>query len=332
MSQKRDEREEEEESSLSSTQPKFNIHSDENANEAKAPSQLITENNELASQCLSPATPKFNSAAEEEKNSSLNINIVSDTNSADNRAIMSEFSPAADEIEPDAEPNDSSGSEGEGNPKSSTETATAATIFNRPLIYYKRENPLNKRGKKKFSANDENNPVQIILPNNSVCLGYPAHKGADSGSQAALDNASNVNDIDNVIVYANANEEQRSRGKVFFCLAWFLFAADLVLISVLYSKAANTDDTTFNSGSRELNKISYGCVVLEIALGLIGMLFKSQRLLTVFIVAFYIDSLINLIRVYSVLQFVHFVLQISLAHIMTQYKYSLGPIWFQPIQ
>lgn len=50
---------------------------------------------------------------------------------------------------------------------------------------------------------------------------------------------------------------------------------------------------------------------------------QSVRVITIFLLIFYIDALINLIRVYSVLQFIHFVLQLAVCHVMTQYKQTL---------
>ena len=45
---------------------------------------------------------------------------------------------------------------------------------------------------------------------------------------------------------------------------------------------------------------------------------------------FYIDALINLLRVYSVLQITHFFLQVAICQMMTQYKVTLQPTWFTP--
>ncbi len=200
-------------------------------------------------------------------------------------------------------------------------------VYQRPLIYYRRQaTARNRAGNYRNPPPDQ--PTQIFLPNNSICLGFPFSKTSIQAEQN--DGNENNRELDNLVVFSSPTEEQISRAKIFVCLLYFLIPIDLGLISTLFFYKDLSNDTTFSNGTHD--SLTFACTLIELILALIAIHVRDTRLLTAFIMIFYVDSLINLIRAYSVLQFTHFVIQLGICHVASQYKYSLTPTWFTPVQ
>ena len=152
-----------------------------------------------------------------------------------------------------------------------------------------------------------------------MCLGFPPVSGQREEEEE---------DDVRLMVFSLPTEEMRQRMGVFTWLLLVLFALDFVLVCLVYANAGWAQPASFSDG--QMDATTFACTLCEIALGLVAMRGKDTRILTLFVVLYYADALINLLRVYSVLQITHFILQLAICQIMTQYKVTLQPTWFTP--
>ena len=216
---------------------------------------------------------------------------------------------------------------------------TAAEVYARPLLYYKRA-PV--RRARAGAANPpivvDQGPTQLLLPDSSMCLGFrpTAREGSRGGNRGGVGgargdagvNAAGAGDeLDHVVVFTPPNEEQASKTKLFACLLLFLIPADLILICTIYFLGGPVVDTmTYAAGTTDL--VTFLSALVALCLGVLGMKLRDTRILTLFIVVFYIDAIINLVRVSSILQLAQFFMQISVCHVTSLYKVSLVPQWW----
>lgn len=214
-------------------------------------------------------------------------------------------------------------------------------VFQRPLIYYKRQTGVNQRRGAQSAANNNNNddttndiPIQIQLPDNTVCLGFPPDNSlTDSAIHSQPNSGLNPNQVDNLLVYSGPSIEHMQRARIFGWLLMFLLLVDVVLVSLIYFLGRSIGDSaSYNSGPGSFDTLTYTTTMLELGLAVMALILRNTRLATMFMVVYYIDALINLIRVYSVLQFAHFILQLAINHVMGQFKTALLPNWAAPLQ
>lgn len=209
-----------------------------------------------------------------------------------------------------------------------TETELSAKeVWKLPLLFYKTNNPL-RRPRKKFKF-----PLHVRMPGDEVCVGLEARKRGATAPVEEKDNASRF------IVFSYPGESNENRSNVYGCLLYFfLLPADFILSTVifahLYMDGVLFDDmfvqyTDLDDGKSTL-VLSYLCTCLLILLALIGMKLRDTQVLTLAIVVFYVDALVSLIKVYTVLQFSHFVVQLAVAHVLSLFKLRLVPAWFNP--
>lgn len=165
-----------------------------------------------------------------------------------------------------------------------------------------------------------------------MCLGFlPTREVARTnrgvGAGARGEQAAAGDELDHVVVFTPPNEEQAGKTKLFACLLLFLIPADLILICTIYFLGGPVVDTmTYEAGTMDL--ATFLSALVALALGVVGMKLHDTRLLTLFIVVFYIDAIINLVRVSSILQLAQFFMQISVCHVTSLYKISLVPQWW----
>jgi len=215
--------------------------------------------------------------------------------------------------------------------KTSDSQASAEKVWGLPLMFFKTNNPMRSSSKKVQS------PLHLRLPNNQVGLGMPVRKRGE------VEGDDDDDGNERLMVFSSPGLAQNTRSNVFGCLLlFFLLPADLILATVIFIHSylggalfedsldtllQNPDDV---AATKVTHILTFVCTVFTLLLGIIGMRLKDTRIITCFIVVFYIDALVNLVKVYTVLQFSHFVVQLAVCHVMGQYKLTLVPSWFFP--
>lgn len=198
---------------------------------------------------------------------------------------------------------------------------TAADVYARPLLFYKRAAVDRARRQQEVSV-PELGPAQLILPDSGMALGFPPLK--DTTRAARRDDPLAG---DAIVVFTPPNEDQASKTKLWMCILLLLIPADVVLIFTIYFLGdAIIDDDSYSSGTTDL--VSFLCALVALGLGLVGMKLRDTRLLTLFIVIYYVDAMINLVRISSILQLAQFFMQIGVCHSMSHFKSTLVPQWW----
>lgn len=166
--------------------------------------------------------------------------------------------------------------------------------------------------------NPDMNPMQVVLPSKTITLGMPLSGSLSSrAEEETLD--------ENLLVFATPGDEQHMRARVFCCLLYFLMPADIVLVTSMFFGG-----TIIDAPFSLVDLFTYLCTLATLIIGLLAVRYRHNRTLAFFRIVFYVDAIMNLVRVYSITQFSHFILQIAICHIVTQLRNLLLPSWFVP--
>lgn len=160
----------------------------------------------------------------------------------------------------------------------------------------------------------EANPCEIILPGGEIALGMTPVTKVTTTEDEVL----------KCLVYSNPSSTEGRQG---FYIRLFLI---LVPIEIMIVTAMLFDDTyAFDeTAAPEFTQLSYACTIATLVLGVTGVWLREPRVMTVFIVAFNVDAAVNLLRLYSILQFAHFLVQMAICHVVTLMKSTMMPSWF----
>lgn len=215
-------------------------------------------------------------------------------------------------------------------PSTSTNKQTHNTnLYTSQLIHYKlvddkRNTPLN--------TSDE--PIHIILPNNKILLGQQ-YKSNDAQSTAIQQARPNITRHSNILMYFNFNifelpQSLQHKYRVYCILTIVLLLADLSLITSIYFYGGYFDPnlTQYYSGN---DIIMYITNILCIILCYVGLYLRDQRILVTFNVLYYISSVISLLRVYSLVQYSHFIIQLAICHTSRVCRMTAAPLWTNPL-
>jgi hypothetical protein len=203
-------------------------------------------------------------------------------------------------------------------------TRKALAVYNKGLVYYKRNDPLLNRRRR----GRQTDPTHILLPNGKTCLGFPPSEnvGSLTGSQGD-DEAANDDDL---VVFSSPGQDQLHRANVFtWLLSLFLFI-DLIVIIIIFVDGSMVNDIVTSGVDDTPSQLQFACTFVSLILAGVAIRLRDSRLVTLFIAVFYVDALLNLLRVYTALQFTHFIAQLVICHLMTQYRTTLTATWFTP--
>ena len=201
---------------------------------------------------------------------------------------------------------------------------SAAEIYARPLLFYKRAVDRRRQGgDRSADSASELGPAQLLLPDKGMALGFPPLKEPARGNRRREE----PNDGDAVVVFTPPNEEQASKTKLWACILFFLIPADVILICVIFFLgSAKIGNESYDAGTTDL--VTFLCALIALCLGLLGMKLRDTRILTLFITVYYVDAIINLVRVSSILQLAQFFMQIGVCYSMGHFKSSLIGTWW----
>lgn len=221
-------------------------------------------------------------------------------------------------------------------------------LYSQQLIHYKYVDD-----KRDIYNNTVNEPLHVILPNNRIMIAQCSHVIKSISTTNNNDNESNDeqnnynnnnsttrqrinrNTIGSIIMYYNANPYSLpdilySKYKYYAILSIILMLCDILLFTLLYAKANIFDYylTQYYSGN---DSLMYTLNIITCALGLSGLLLHDTRMMTLFTILWYCISLYSLLRVYSVVQYVHFILQIFTCHSVRQCRLLVTSMWSNPL-
>lgn len=201
--------------------------------------------------------------------------------------------------------------------------ADSKKLYNGPLFMHKWYNPLENLGPALAKSDDSKDPIKVTLPFGKVCLGVaPNVKQAHSEIPVAVPPTTQT-----WYIFSTAGEDAAARAKIHACLLRFLLPADLIFVGTMYFQ------TLYAASEAEpymglTDDLAFSATLLGVILGFVAMWQKDARLLTIFICVFIIDSLVNLIRLTTIFQFVQFALQLLICYVGGQFQSILGTSWF----
>ncbi len=214
--------------------------------------------------------------------------------------------------------------DGENGGDDAETTRKALAVYKKGLVYYKRNDPLLNRRR----HGKQTDPTHILLPNGKTCLGFPPSENVGSLTGAADDDAGN-NDQD-LVVFSSPGQDQLHRAAVFSYVLALLIVVDLVLIIAIFTNGSMVNDVVTSGVDDSPSQLQFACTFISLILASVAIKLRDTRLVTLFIAVFYVDALLNLLRVYTALHFAHFVCQLVICHLMTQYRSTLTATWFTP--
>lgn len=234
-----------------------------------------------------------------------------------------------------------------GETKEEDEAAAAvppasSLLYASPLVLLRRNNPILRPARAAGAGGGASSldPTQVRLPGGgggaAIRLGFPPAKGRArpvGGEGGGGEDDEDVREIDedDIVVFSLPGRDQRTRATVYRALISFMLLCDLVLVCLIYAHGPGSIEGSVTNGERDTaGRVALAASLAVITLGFVATHASSARLLTVFVVLYYIDGVISLLRVYSVLQFAHFALQVATASLAMSYQRNLLAAWFSP--
>eukprot|EP00455_Lapot_gusevi_P029309 TRINITY_DN3137_c0_g1_i9.p1 TRINITY_DN3137_c0_g1~~TRINITY_DN3137_c0_g1_i9.p1 ORF type:complete len:159 (+),score=29.50 TRINITY_DN3137_c0_g1_i9:71-478(+) len=130
-----------------------------------------------------------------------------------------------------------------------------------------------------------------------------------------------------LVVFSRMGPEQAVRSRTYSFFLTLLIPADCILLLFIYFRGPLGDGTLRNDPQ---DLISLLCTFSLFLFAVLGFKLKSTRILTFFINALYVDALLTLSQVYSLLQMSHFLIQVAICQTADQFKTTLVSSWFSP--
>ncbi len=137
---------------------------------------------------------------------------------------------------------------------------------------------------------------------------------------------------ENLVVFASPSADQLSRARLWQrVLLFFLLPSDLVLAIVIFalggpSLAPTSSDVSRRGSSADL--VTFLVALAAAALCALAMRLQDTRMLTLFVVLYYVDALLSLVRISEILQLVRFLCQVAVCHIAFLHKQAIQPVWW----
>jgi len=246
--------------------------------------------------------------------------------------------------------------------KDKTDLSTTGTSGSRQPFNNKRDSALNEmysnqiyhmssryKGPKISNGYEElissQHPVQVIYPDryNSTGLAYSATSAAmtETHSPTKLKRKDTFcccfpmphRDWEPMIMYSQdqSHLSELTRYKVTNVMLWvamaFLIALSIVVLLISPFEFDKYGDM-INKRGNMFDYMNIATCVLAIVILLLGMLTKNPKIILTFIVLFAIDAFVNLLRLYSILQFFYFLLQIVVIYLANYFRVLLSPQWY----
>lgn len=205
-------------------------------------------------------------------------------------------------------------------------------LYTQQLTHYKLVDD-----KRNVPANSADEPIHVILPNKRILIGQVSKAVASNSNDTAVQQRTNVTrtNASDIVMYFNFNKFElppsvQHKYNVYCVLTALLLVADLALVSALYFSAAFFDPNLAQSYSGN-DALMYAINILCLTLCAVGLILRDERMLTVFNMCYYTAALISLLRVYSFVQYSHFILQLAVCHTARVCRVTAAPVWTTPL-
>jgi hypothetical protein len=74
--------------------------------------------------------------------------------------------------------------------------------------------------------------------------------------------------------------------------------------------------------------LTFFVALAALSLCVVGMHLRDSRMLALFVVIYYVDALLSLVRIASIPQLVRFLCQVSVCHVTFLHKQAIQPVWW----
>ena len=189
-------------------------------------------------------------------------------------------------------------------------------------------------------------PLQVIYPDkyNTTGLAYSATSKAMMETNDPINKRKQKKyfcccfpiperDYEPMIMYSSENPQLNTllRYKFTHAGVW-IFLGLCILVSIIVFILSPFEYQSYKNLHHKA-KIGFDvCNLIVMAVSLIililGVLTKNPQIVLVFIIIYTIDAFINLLRLYSVLQFVYFIVQLILIYVSNYYRVLISPQWY----
>jgi len=201
--------------------------------------------------------------------------------------------------------------------------ADSKKLYGGPLVMHKWYNPLEQLGPALPRSDDTKDPIKVTLPFGKVALGLmPSLKQPHAEIPVPPPAPANQT----WYIFSTAGDDAIQRAKMHGCLLRFLLPADLIFVATMYFQSIYSADGDPYMGMTD--DLAFTSTLLGVLLGFLAMWQRDSRLLTIFICVFIVDSLVNLVRLSTIFQFVQFALQLLICYVGGQFQAILGTSWF----
>ena len=147
------------------------------------------------------------------------------------------------------------------------------SIYHRPLLYYKRTAAASSSSSGSASSYSGSAPVQLFLPNRSMCLGFPP-------VSSTVEEESDANT--RLMVFSLPTDDMRHRTTVLSFLILMLVVVDFVLVCLVYGGGDWVASGGFSDG--RMDAVTFACTLCELTLAVIAMQGRDTRIITLFVV------------------------------------------------
>lgn len=190
-----------------------------------------------------------------------------------------------------------------------TENTETDNVYDRDLAYYKRDSP--------FQRHDSSrSPVQIVLPDKKMLLGYSTRDDHSTNADVRSPPLKPM-----IMVLPTLDSALRI--KMAICLLIMLLPLDFTIASCLYF---------LDSDQGPVDILIYITSSLILVLGGVAIRNRSARLLTLFTIVVYVDCMVSLVRLYTVIHFLRFLVQLCICKATSHLRANMLPIWFSPVR
>lgn len=171
---------------------------------------------------------------------------------------------------------------------------------------------------KKKTAEDKLDPIKVTLPFGQVNVG-----SFNVDDEEVIDDQNS--EPQNWLIYSSS-VASLSKLNIVAVLIFMMIVADLIIVVIMYINSLRS--------AQEYNAIAVtdsACLattILSLSVATYAILRRSETMLVVFFCIYAVDATINLICLSTVLQFVHFIMQIILCHLISRVVSNMQSTWF----
>lgn len=244
-------------------------------------------------------------------------------------------------------------------PATQSSAQSITEMYHQPLLHYKyvtdRSRSRHNVLQQPLDDEDEKTPLQVLLPGSDsrqmvlATSDVKLFKQLVAPSAQAAGNRSSITQqprgsaraattsATEFLLYFNHHLNRTlanplaHKYNIYVALTFVFVVIDMILVSCLYF-IPNVFDSNLSQDYSGNTLVMYITCMICLAAVVISVILRDIRLMYLLCVVYYSLSLIQLLRIYSVVQFSHFVMQLAVCHALRQVRVTLTPIWTEPLR